>query len=128
MKPGMLWTGVALDRGEESQGSKGRELVIAPMLAIYVIFVGSRGPGGAEQGVLVFAETQNDIDAVDAAPHSDDTSFPHLVEVAGASGAVHLTGSLALSDTFESTLVRPKSLTLARLSSETNTLRAAKSL
>lgn len=32
MKLGMLWTGVVLDRGEDSQGSKGRELVIGPML------------------------------------------------------------------------------------------------
>lgn len=32
MKPGMLCTGALLDRGEASQGSKGRELVIGPML------------------------------------------------------------------------------------------------
>lgn len=32
MKLGMLWTGVALDSGEDSQGSRGRELAIGPML------------------------------------------------------------------------------------------------
>lgn len=45
-----------------------------------------------------------------------------------ASGAVHLMGSLASSDIFESALVRPKSLTFAMMSSDTKTLRAAKSL
>ena len=45
-----------------------------------------------------------------------------------ASGEVHLTGSLAVSCMEEASLVRPKSLTLAMLSSDTSTLRAARSL
>jgi hypothetical protein len=32
MKPGMVWTGVALVRGDVSQGSRGRELLMGPML------------------------------------------------------------------------------------------------
>lgn len=44
-----------------------------------------------------------------------------------ASGAVHLTGSLPVSWVLEASLVRPKSLTLATLSSDTSTLRAARS-
>ncbi|KAG7277358.1 LOW QUALITY PROTEIN: hypothetical protein CRUP_025598 [Coryphaenoides rupestris] len=44
-----------------------------------------------------------------------------------ASGEVHLTGSLAVSCVDDASLVRPKSLTLAMCSSDTSTLRAARS-
>lgn len=54
--------------------------------------------------------------------------FFRLTSFLRASGAVHLTGSLTLSDTLESTFVRPKSLTLATLSSEIKMFRAARSL
>lgn len=45
-----------------------------------------------------------------------------------ASGDVHFTGSLAVSCVEDASFVRPKSLTLAMLSSDTRTFRAAKSL
>lgn len=66
------------------------ELLLPPRLyqTIYVHFMGPWGPSRAEHGVLVFTETQNDIDAVDAAPHSDAPTLPHFVEVAGWEAAV----------------------------------------
>ena len=45
-----------------------------------------------------------------------------------ASGAVHFTGSFIPSDFCSTSLVRPKSETLATFSSEISTFRAAKSL
>lgn len=65
-------------------GWVGRGLLLLLVLcqAINVHFMGWRDPSRAEQGLLVFAESQDDINAVDAAPCSDAPTFPHLVEVA----------------------------------------------
>lgn len=56
------------------------------------------------------------------------TFTPSLTLCFRASGAVHFTGSSVVSAPRGLTLARPKSLTLATLSSEMRMLRAARSL
>ena len=45
-------------------------------------------PRGAEQGLLVLAEAQDDVNAVDAAPRCGPPTLPDFVEVAGGEAAV----------------------------------------
>ena len=45
-------------------------------------------PRGAEQGLLVLAEAQDDVNAVDTAPRCGPPTLPDFVEVAGGEAAV----------------------------------------
>lgn len=86
-----LLRAAASPRGQVSaEGRVGRGLLMLALLRepVDIHFVGPRGPGCAQQGVLVFAETQDDVDAVDAASSCGAPAFPQVVEGAGGEAAV----------------------------------------
>lgn len=72
----------------EGRAGQGLPLLVVSCEPVDVHLVGPHSLGRAQQGVLVFAETQDDVDAVDAASDCDAPTFSHFVEAAGREAAV----------------------------------------
>lgn len=79
--------GVVGQAGQVGVGIRGHMLPLFPQI-ISVHFMAPHGSHRVQQVVLVFAEAEDDVDAVDPAPDARADSFPQVVVVVRREAAI----------------------------------------
>lgn len=79
--------GVVGQAGQMGIGIRGHMLPLFPQI-ISVHFMAPHRPHRVQQVVLVFAEAEDDVDAVDPAPDARADSFPQVVVVVRGEAAI----------------------------------------